>query len=529
MLLAATTGGMLHAGNGDTLSWRTLDYIRLGEAWLSSENAAGLRTFGEGSLSEVELYIDKQNGKFANFGGSDNSFEVGAGTESFYRLSRKVVFYGKVDYRHFSGLHMAGSYFIDPEHAPFDIVESTDDNRGTKKLETYHLAGAVSVDVGKNWSVGGKLDYTAANYAKRKDLRHVNNLMDMYLTAGILWKPVEWLEAGADYYYRRRTEGLLLDTYGTTDQTYNSLISYGAFFGKTEQFGENGYTKENEEKPLFDQYHGGSAQLKWEILPGSLSLFVEGGYKTRSGYYGKKSPSTVVYSEHDSRIRMAEATLLWKQGRNLHHLQAAWQKEALANRENIYRSENEGGGLSNVNYYGTLDTTDKTLETWNVVYTGNFGIVADCPVWTVEACLSRYSRELKASVYPFYRRQKLDQTSVNVAGQHNFMKGTRLFSIRIEGGYAGGSGAPFRDGTYTTISSSQSEPDGMETYLYREYEFITCKRMNAALTVRYAQDIGHKKLKAYTSLRYALVKAFNIDYIEGDMRHRLTWTVGCNF
>ena len=527
--LALAAGAMANSWQADSLTWLDMSQLRQEEAWLYSENAAGLPALPMSSLSEMTLSLDKRNGKFVNYGGSDNSFEVGAQAESYSRINRRVVAYGKVDYRRFTGRHMAGSYFIDPEHAPFDLVESSDTNRGTKKLETYHLAGAVGIDLGRRWSVGTRLDYTAANYAKQKDLRHVNNLMDMYLTVGVVWQPVAWLEVGADYYYRRRTEGLTFDVYGTTDQVYNSLVSYGAFFGKTEQFGENGYTKENEEKPLFDRYHGGTIQLKWHVRPHVLSLFVEGGYKSRSGYYGKKSPGTVVYSGHGSDIWQLYAVLLWRQGDNRHTLHASWRQEKLDNHENIYREDNEGGGMSNVNYYGTLDTTVKTLHSMGVAYTGSFMLEDGCPLWMLRAGVSAYGRELTASVYPFYRRQKLDCTEVDVAGQYNLMKKRNVFSFRIDGGYVGGSGAPFADGTYVPVSADQAVPDGMETYLYREYEFVTCQRLKAAVTLGYNRALGPKGLKGYASLRYGLVKAFGTEYVEGDMRHRLTCTVGCRF
>ena len=145
------------------------------------------------------------------------------------------------------------------------------------------MVGAVSADLSKKITIGGKVDYTAANYAKQKDLRHVNKLLDMNVTVGVSYLLNKQIELGANYYYRRSTEGLLLDMYGTTDQIYNSLISYGSFFGVMEQFGENGYTKEGEEKPLFNEYHGGALQLKWHILP-KLQFFNEFAYKSRSGY-----------------------------------------------------------------------------------------------------------------------------------------------------------------------------------------------------------------------------------------------------
>ena len=83
----------------DSIGWKNLPYIKQSEAWLNSENAAGLHTLSIPRITTAEVYVDKQNGGFIDYFQSDNSLEFGAQVESFYRLNSKVVFYGKVDYR----------------------------------------------------------------------------------------------------------------------------------------------------------------------------------------------------------------------------------------------------------------------------------------------------------------------------------------------------------------------------------------------------------------------------------------------
>lgn len=531
-ILLALSGGAfcsaLAAQPSDSIGWTSISYLKQTEAWLGSENAAGLNVLSLPHISAVEVYAGKENGKFVNYYQSGNSFEFGARAESFYRLNPKVVFYGQMEYSHFSGKSMAGSVFIDPEDAPFDIVEYTDDNRGDKTLENYHLAGAVSARLSERINVGAKVDYTAANYAKQKDLRHVNKLLDMYLTAGMTFRLSPRMEVGANYYYRRRTEGLLLNMYGTTDKVYNSLISYGGFFGKVEQFGENGYTKENEEKPLFDEYHGGTLQLTWNILPG-LRLFSEAGYKTRNGYYGKKSPSTVVYSKHDGDRFFYNGSLSWQRHQTLHNLHATFRRETLNNHENIYRYDNEGGGLNNVGYYGTLDTTEKTCWNIDAAYTGHFNVTDGCPAWVLQGGVSYFNRELTASVYPYYRKQDMHRLTSHLCGERNLQKGRNMYSFLLGGAFATGGGTPLQDGLYATETESQSAPASMGLYLHREFEYLTCKQVKGEAGFKYARPIGSKGMKGYTSLRYALTKAFGTGQLDGSSRHQVTWTLGCTF
>lgn len=46
--------------------------------------------------------------------------------------------------------------------------------------------------------------------------------------------------------------------YGTTDRQYTSLISFGGFYGRSEVFGESGYTSNT--TPLFTQTHEAAFQ-----------------------------------------------------------------------------------------------------------------------------------------------------------------------------------------------------------------------------------------------------------------------------
>lgn len=528
MLLGGVCSSTVVAQTSDSICWKDYSFIKRSQSWLTSENAAGLRALPVSHVSIAEVYSHKQNGALANYYQSNNSLEFGAQTESFYRLNPKTVFFGKVSYSNFSGKNMAGSVFIHPEEAPFDIVEYSDDNRGDKKRETYHLIGAVGTDLTERLTLGGKIDYTSSNYAKQKDLRHVNKLLDMNVTAGLSYRLNGMIELGANYYYRRSVEGLDMEMYGTTDKVYTSLISYGGFFGLTEQFGVNGYTKENEEKPLFNEYHGGALQLMLHFTP-QLSLFNEFAYKTRDGYYGKKSPSAVVYSNHDSNILEYHGRLSLKKRKNLHTLNLDIRREELSNKENIYRVETASGGSSNIGYYGTLDTTDKTMWNARAEYNGNLGVTDFCPAWLVKAAVDYSSRSLTASVYPYYRKQEIKRTAFLLSGERAIRSRKDMYSLSLGTAYSYGSGTAKEDGIYATPSETQSAPKSMDEYLYREYEYLTGKQIKGEAGFKYSRMIGDKSTQGYVSLRYSMLKAFDVKYLGDGQRHDIQLTIGCIF
>ena len=270
-------------------------YIKRSDARLTGYNATGIRYLPVGKMAVADVFATKENGGFINYHQSDDSYTLGAQTESFFRLSSRIVFFGGICYRYFTGKAMGGSAFIDPYEQPFDIVEYTDTTRGVKNLETYRLAGAISTDLTHRVTLSAKVDYHAANYAKQKDLRHKNRLLDMSVTAGASWRLHETVELGANYFYRRSVEGLNFNVYGTTDKRYYSLISYGAFFGAVEEFGETGYTQKNDNTPMYNRYHGASMQLHID-RPDSFRMFHELTYKQREGGYGRQASARVLHS-----------------------------------------------------------------------------------------------------------------------------------------------------------------------------------------------------------------------------------------
>src|SRR5574344_670664 len=73
----------------------SFDYIKNSNGWLTSYNAAGLCVLPVQSISIAEAYANKSNGDFINYYQSNNSYNIGAQTESFLRIGEKVFTYGK--------------------------------------------------------------------------------------------------------------------------------------------------------------------------------------------------------------------------------------------------------------------------------------------------------------------------------------------------------------------------------------------------------------------------------------------------
>lgn len=505
----------------------SFDYIKHKEGWFASDNASGLHALSVSDVSVAEVYFNKSNGKFVNYFESSNSHQFGAKAESYFRLSPKVVLYGYVNYHKFIGQNMNGSIFIDPYYMPFNIVEMGDDDAGKKELETYHLIGAISAEVYKGLRLGGKIDYKAGNYAKMKDLRHKNILMDMFFTVGASYQIIPMIEIGANYFYRRNTEGISFGSYGNKDKKYISLIDFGAFYGRAEEFNSSGYTKMSGTRPVVNEFNGGALQLNIKPIA-DLELFNEFSYKSRSGYYGKKSDITPQYTRHSGKILEYQGQYSLKVGNNLHVLNVMAQKDELENYEKIFKSVTTENGVSIYEYYGETLMNDRKQTSLGVHYIANIGIEENNPTWVFRGGMNYLKREQAVSVFPYFRKQNIDQYMTSASGQRSFFSGKKIYTISLGGTYTWGSGLKNKDGVYVTPSDKQESPESADFLLDREYEYLTASRVGGNVGFRFDMPITPKTF-IYTSLDVEVTKAMDVQYLKGDSYLSATIKIGCSF
>lgn len=530
--LLALSGGVLcfarAVAQQTDSAWRDMDYIRNGNAWLRSGNVLGLQYLSVNKISDAKAYFYKSDGEFINYYQSDNSYSAGASTESFYRLSPKVVFQGKVLYENFKGQNMGGSAFIDPYAAPLDIDEYADSTKGTKKLERYNLLGAVSAKISSRWALGGKINYEAANYAKTKDLRHINKLLNMDVQAALGYSVHKALEIGVSYDYVRRIESVVFNMFGNTDRQYLSLINYGSFFGSKELFDGSGispgYTLQS--NPMVNNTHRISLQVDIHLNQ-RTEWFNDFSYGMRSGYFGQKESGSIVFTEHHAKQYAYNGALFLRRGSTLHNFGIKAGYENLQNMLNIYRAETDTGGTTTIVYYGQNQVLQQKITNAEMSYTGYFGVQDNNPRWTLKAGGNYYRREQTTTLYPFYRWQLLNSYAFGISGNRNFVRDKNMYSIALGLDYDSGGGTAKDDGTYITPSSSQTTPATKDNYLYEEYEYFTKPHIKSLLGLKYSRIIN-TQVMGFVQLGFAYTKAFDVIYTGSNFRS-VNFTVGCTF
>lgn len=511
----------------DSLDWQRISDMRSGQGYLHSVNAAWLTDFDKRTMSEVNLSGKMSGGDFRNYFTSSSELSFGVEAASISRLSKRVALDGRVGYCHTHSSTLAGSAFIDPTQTPFDIVEFTDENRGDKSAEQYSLLGRVGVDVSRSIALGASFSYVAANYAKFKDLRHTNSLMDMDLALGTMFRLGKGVAVGLDYTYARRIESLEFNTYGTQDKTYASLLSYGAFFGKKEVFGDMGYTKSGETKPLLDVCHGGALQFSWEITE-NTRWFNEAGIRTRNGYYGNPSQSTVVYAEHGGMEYYYKGVLNTIHSLNRHNVFLDLRQYGVSTRENVYAYRNEETGLDYIEYLGQREVGNRKQLAASLAYEGYFHERNGMAQWQSSARMSFNNRAIHASNYPDYRKQNLNWWSIEASATRNIVSREKnSYSMSLLALYGGGAGKPYNDGKY-----AQTAEGGALTYmrndlLYQEWEYLTATQLGYGAAFEYSRHLGKAILNIALSgnVRHAL----NAQHLTDPIRYELALNIGCRF
>lgn len=490
----------------EELRWTNFDYVKNSNSWLSGENATGLSKLNTKSISFIETAFYKKAGDFINFYESDNSSTFGAKTESFYRLS-KIVFYGKMEYSNFSGKNMGGSTLLDPYFSSFDIVEFADSTAGKKNMETYHLTGAFSVPLYKKLLLGLKANYKTVSYYKVKDLRHTNDLMNLESTVGLSYSLGEFAEIGSNFYFKKRVENTLYQAEGNTDQQFNSLISYGSFFGKQETFGTEGYTGDDNNNPFVDYIHGISFQI--DLFPKSkIHFFNEIGLKWRKGYFGEKSSVDIQYTEHQADIIHYKGVISFEKLKNLHQLFINVNREDLVNFENSYNESTTSGGNTTVVYYGKNEVLDRVLSKAKLTYTGNINVRNDNPEYVIIAGASIWRRDQISTFYPYYRIQDIKQLSANASLEKNIIRNNNMYSICVEASYGSGNGSEKTDGSYAQASKGYAS---LNKNLYKEYEYLTAARGIGGFSFRYTKALP-EGFRFYGEINYDYTKAFDVSF-----------------
>lgn len=490
-----------------------------GEAYFLS-NRAFLDTF-QGRTASAELSARKDDGKLISLSQSPDSYTAGAATESFFRVSDKLTFYGKMSWKYFQGKDMGSQILINPEYNPVNFLENSEDNKGTKKGETYNLTGGMSYRLGRRWAAGVGVNYTSADRTKIKDPRYTSIWMDIDAHAGIMFRATDKLLLGASLQYRNTLEQVRAGIYGTTDKQYYIQSDKGGFLGTmTELAGDYNHISTENIRPMSNQFWGIALQV---ALDGVLTSQIWA--RTRDGYFGRRSSTTATFFEFKGFEAGYDGKFSFPAG---HALSLSASLETLNNTENKFRYITPTGKNTKVEYTGKDAIFNRTCLYGLLGYSWHSSATAGCkPRLQLGINMEAKVRTQKTTLYPLYRIQKVNYAGADIWGRFSFPTGKSTMSAELHALAGGGMGTPNQDGTVASASATSIR--SFDTYLYRQFEYETAARAGACLAVTCTLP-SFGKVIPYVTVKDRYITLLSApQYLEGASRNTATITLGCNF
>ena len=487
-----------------------------------SSNPAFLDAW-KGKLSMAELSFEKENGALKALNESDDSWTAAARTESYYRVSDKISFHGRLSWSDFQGKNMGAQILLDPAYNPVNFLENTELTPGVKKKELYILSGGMSYKLNERLSIGMSSFYEAGDMNKIKDPRFSNVWMDLKLDAGVRYAISDFLSLGASLQWRNTLEQVKGQISGMTGKQYFIDTDKGGFFGTVAELaGDYNYISESNARPMNNNWFGGAIQAGIRnIYCGELSFLM------REGYFGKKASSSATYFEFSGMRLAYEGALVIPSGDNLHRATLHASYETLSNNENIIKYNTPPGGNTVVVYGGQNHILDRNVIKASAEYCWMKDVSSGYPGFTAGARADFYSMSQETVLYPYYRKQGYGHVEAELYSQKSFFSGRTLISIEAAlCGYSG-FGTKKDDGTYA--SSTSTSLKSFDNYLDKHFEFETAPRAGArlALTLTLPCKGG---IAPYLSLsdRFVTLTGDN-EYLDGKTRNLAAITLGCNF
>lgn len=492
---------------------------------LSFDNAAGLSALGKEHFSEVTGSFTLNNGALVPLEGSPASWNVNVGTQSFCRISDRIVFSGGLSYAHFRGKDMGGQILMNPQDNPVNFLEEDSSTAGQKKRETYFLRGALSYSFNSRFSSGIRVDYTAADQTKFKDPRFLNVVMDLRIAPGVMWHPSDQFSLGANLLYRHSLEQLTAGLFGTIDRQFNILVDQGGFLGNRELFeGDAGYVSTTNMRPLTDDRYGISLQT---FIGSRVKYYGQLSALWRTGYYGSRTSSSVVFFEFSGPEVNFEGAWLIPASDALQHITYGLGVKYLSRRTNSYTYKSSPGMATVVEYHGQNETLTRLDLEARVEYKWEKGLSGYRPDWILSASAEGYTRRQNTLFYPVSRHQDYLNLTAAVSGEYNLKNAANCFTFATGLSFLWGTGDPKTNDSVSDGGSTKLK--SFDDWLYRQFEYDTASRAGIQLAFTWSL-LRYKKVVPFLTVsdRFITLLA-SPQYLQGAFRNEAMLTIGVNF
>ena len=518
----AVVGENIWTGSQNAAGWRAPDY-NLG-ALRPHINAEDSDKSRNARYAEAALYGSYEDGGFKPPHGGRDVWTAGVRAASLMDLSQTTLF-GDVRFEQRNSQEMMGSMFLQPGKYPLDVLEFTP---GPKTRQTYSVSGGLIREVGLHSLFGVQAGIEAANFAKRKDIRHTNYALDMSVSPGVLyhWHLAEDLDLdlGLSYQFRKTSESVDAEQVGAaTADTYYAFFNKGMNYGTYQVWDGVGIHLDEAGVgllPVTEITHGGAVQACLQSM-----ILLEAGFDHSEGLVGEKGYDWFRFPGNkthlDVTLRMPPGIMLES---HMLFLRAHLESRTQTLDEAVLDKETSGGATTPSIYgYNRVYRRKNGEERYNIGMTGSG--------WLSQLQLEygyRPGREYSTLVYPYVdtlstsvRHFELSGRICPGAGSFMTRPAPWTVSFRLRGQW----GSCHEQGLVATDASAvpESEPFRLTEDWVRKREYMIAPRIVAGLALRRNLSRGF-----FLEASGSFTRAFRLEYLESD-RWQAGLTLGCNF
>ena len=418
---------------------------------------------------------------------------------------------GSFSFEQVEGKGMFTSMFLEPGYFPVDVLEFTP---GDKTRQTYKLNGGFVTQL-DDFVFGVKADYTAANYAKRKDIRHTTYGMDLQLepTFGFVDydDPEDGQSGSVAYIFRKRTETIDAEQVGAaTDQSYYAFLDKGMRYGTWQVWDGDGIHLDEAGVgvlPVREFTHGIAEQLQTGALGYSAGL----KFLWKHGTVGEKGYEWFKY-RGQTYSTWFEKT--WESGHSL-RLDFDFEYDRL---KEAVLDKVSSGGITTPTIYAYNKVSDRSWATLDLTYAVRFQegrlkrlrAVLHGGAWSEESYL----------MYPY--EDKTNRYNCMATALADFRFGPVDMNLRVNGGIGTWKDQGLLGGT----DEVESVPYRLEGDWLRKMEYFSTGKLGAGLTLTY-----HMKAVQglYLQAEGTWLHGFGIDLLPGADRWSSTMRIGYDF
>lgn len=514
--VCAVNGAFAQTPKEDLGKYYTMERIRSKSGWLVSDNAAGL-IFNQASLSIADVSYDFEKGGLRNVTEGRQINTIGVQSESYRRWDR-LSFYGKLGYNYASSSDRSWAGNTDFYTSPMAIGDSIP---GNTRNETYLLEAGVAYQMGK-WVIGVQGEYENQSLAKRRDSRNKTTYMHLSVQPGVMFTS-RVVDAGLNFTYKRTTEDVKYDAFGTNTSSGVIYLFEGLWFYTSEQ--------------LEGEFAAGEAYYKGAAYGGSAQVELKFGDRVK--FFNQFS---ATYDKME-RYRTSQDQLLGDNDRLTYRYLGVLNVAGHCVDQRL-SVDASWGDLLKYNNIQELVVDPVTNQKSYKQY-GRFlkfsqkqrSVDADYKLyvkrnewsssWIVDVAYNYYKTESEYTIAPARYNQDVHFSKLMLGVTKNFLFDSRNWlDVTARGGYTFGGGNQLEK---TCPEGVQIDNENYRAdLLAQEYAFLTNDRLNGEAGLRYTHYFPAKKIGLYVDLKGRAAWARS-GLMDGSRRGGVFAAVGLNF